>query len=114
MKTRLLHVRINVTDLAAARRFYRDILGFEEAGAWPPESPIYADYQYADGAVFAIERGVPGHGARCNFVVDDVRRLWTRLDGIVDVVEPFEDVAESDMRFVIRDPDGNELGFAQP
>jgi catechol 2,3-dioxygenase-like lactoylglutathione lyase family enzyme len=114
MKTCLLHVRVFVSDLAAARRFYGGILGFVEAGAWPPESPTYVDYEYADGAVFAIEQGVPGHGARCNFVVDDVRRLWTRLDGVVDVVEPFEDVVESDMRFVIRDPDGNELGFAQP
>lgn len=119
MKTRLLHAQVTVADLAAARRFYGRILGFEETGAYPPDDPVYAEYAAADGAVFALARRRPGapaaNGAtRLTFVVPDVRRLWTQWRGVVDEVEPFDDVgADGPLRFAIRDPDGNELGFVQ-
>lgn len=115
MKTRLLHIRVNVSDLVAARHFYRTVLGFEEAGAWPEEQPTYVDYVVGEGAVFAIEqrRQLSPGGARCNFVVADVRRLWMQLRGIVEIVEPYDDGADGVPRFAVRDPDGNEIGFVQ-
>ncbi len=119
MKTRLLHARVLVSDLAAARRFYGRILGFEEAGAYPPDEPTYVEYVVAEGAVFAVERRgpgapPPGSTTRLTFVVPDVPRLWVQWRGVVDAVEPFDDVAaEEPLRFVLRDPDGNELGFVQ-
>ena len=120
MKTRLLHARVNVTDLAAARRFYRLVLGFEEAGVYPAENPVYVEYLTQDGAVFAIEQRRPVAGdtatgvVRLTFVVENVRRLWVQWHGVVDAVEPYDDLAaDAPQHFAIRDPDGNELGFVQ-
>ena len=120
MKTRLRHIRVNVSDLTAARRFYGRVLGFEEAGAYPPDNPVYAEYAVAEGAVFAIEQrrplaiGPTSGAVRLTFVVEDVRRLWVQWRGIVEAVEPYDDLAANAPRyFAIRDPDGNELGFVQ-
>jgi len=120
MKTRLLHLRVNVSDLAAARRFYRLVLGFEEAGAYPPENPVYTEYTTVDGAVFAIEQRQPVAGStasgavRLTFVVQDIRRLWVQWRGVVDVVDPYDELAaDAPPYFAIRDLDGNELGFVQ-
>jgi len=120
MRTRLLHARLNVSDLAAARRFYRLLLGFEEAGAYPPENPVYVEYAMAEGAVFAIEQRRPVAGnvasgaVRLTFVVEDVRRLWVQWRGVVEVIEPYDELTEDALlHFAIRDADGNELGFVQ-
>lgn len=120
MKTRLLHARVNVSDLASARRFYRLVLGFEEAGAYPPENPVYVEYALTEGAVFAIEQrrpvamGAASGAVRLTFVVEDVRRLWVQWRGVVDAIEAYDDLAaDAPPYFAIRDPDGNELGFVQ-
>lgn len=118
MKTRLLHAQVIVADLAAARRFYGRILGFEEAGAYPPDDPTYIEYVPDEGAVFAVMQrryaAAVGGTARLTFVVPDIRRLWTQWRGIVDAVEPFDEIAaDAPLRFALRDPDGNELGFVQ-
>jgi len=123
MRTRLLHIRVNVSDFETARRFYRLVLGFEEAGAYPPENPVYVEYTMAEGmgsAVFAIEQRQPVAGntasgaVRLTFVVQDIRRLWVQWRGVVDVVEPYDELAaDAPPYFAIRDSDGNELGFVQ-
>ncbi len=70
--------------------------------------------------MFAIEQRWPVVGnvasgaVRLTFVVEDVRRLWVQWRGVVDVVEPYDDLAgDAPQHFAIRDPDGNELGFVQ-
>lgn len=114
MKTRLMHVRANVTDLHKAIEWYETVLGFEFTGADINDRWQYADFECGEGAVFAIavdETG-PSH-ARFNFDVDDVDALWERLEDKVEVVQPIETMPYGTRKFTIKDLDGNELGFCR-
>ncbi len=114
MKTKLTHVRINVSNLAKAVDWYEHVLGFEKNGGWPPEKPTYMDFCAADGAVIAIMEGLTGKScARLNFVVENVNELWARLKDQVEIVEPLMDTPWGTRKFTIMDLDGNELGFVQ-
>ncbi|WP_339192909.1 VOC family protein [Aeribacillus sp. FSL K6-8210] len=114
MKTRLTHVRINVSDLQRAVKWYEDVLGFKVTDTWPPEKPNYAQFELGEGAIFSImeDPNVPSHG-RFNFNVEDVEGLWERLKDNVDVVEELFDTPWGSKKFTIRDLDGNELGFVK-
>ena len=112
MKTRLMHVRANVTDLHKAIEWYETVLGFKCTGADINDRWQYADFECGEGAAFAIavdETG-PSH-ARFNFDVDDVDALWERLEDKVEVVQPIETMPYGTRKFTIKDLDGNELGF---
>lgn len=114
MKTRLTHVRANVSDLEKAIEWYERILGFKVIGRWPKSSPVYAHFEMDGGAVFSIfvsERH-PSN-ARFNFSVTEVERLWELLRDKVDVIEPLYETSYHVRKFTIRDPDGNELGFVE-
>ena len=114
MKTRLNHVRANVSDLFKAIKWYEEILEFECTGADINDKWSYADFVCGEGAVFAIavSKNVPSFG-RFNFDVDDVDLLWSKLKNKVDIVEPIQTMPYGTRKFVINDPDGNELGFVQ-
>ncbi|MDF2804012.1 MAG: hypothetical protein K0S61_3915, partial [Anaerocolumna sp.] len=73
MKTRLTHVRANVSDLLKSIQWYENVLGFECTGADINEKWSYADFYCGEGAVFAIAVSdkVPSYG-RFNFDVDNV------------------------------------------
>jgi predicted enzyme related to lactoylglutathione lyase len=116
MKTRLTHVRINVSDLAQAIRWYETNLGFEVTATWPPEKPNYAHFDMGEGSIFAImeqdSKDVPSKG-RLNFSVEDVDALWDKLKDKVEIVEELFDTPYGSRKFTIYDPDGNELGFVK-
>lgn len=88
MKTRLLHVRANVSDLNRAIQWYEATLGFKAYGHYPAENPIYVHFEVAEGAQFsiAVDDKVPSTG-RFNFSVEDVDSLWRSLRKNVEVVE---------------------------
>ena len=112
LRTKLEHVRANVSDLHRAVEWYQDTLGFEVESYWPPDNPNYADFKTGGGATFAVmEAG--GRGARFNFTIDDPDELWERLKDNVTVVEPLFDTPYGTRKFTIADPDGNELGFVR-
>ncbi|WP_310832784.1 VOC family protein [Paenibacillus pedocola] len=112
MKTRLNHVRVNVSDIGKALNWYEEILGFENDGGWPHDIPTYYDFKSEEGAKFAIMevKGERSHG-RLNFDVANVDELWEALKDKVDVVEPLFDTPWGTRKFTIKDLDGNELGF---
>ncbi|MFC7442025.1 VOC family protein [Laceyella putida] len=114
MKTTLMHVRANVSNLQLSLTWYEEVLGFRVTDLWPPERPNYAHFELGKGAIFAImeDENVPSHG-RFNFYVSHVDELWNQLKDRVEVVEPLFDTAYGSRKFTIRDPDGNELGFVQ-
>lgn len=114
MKTRLTHVRANVSDLNKAIEWYVNVLGFECTGADINERWAYADFASENGAVFAImvDENVPSYG-RFNFDVDDVDALWEKLKDKTEVVQPIETMPYGTRKFTIRDLDGNGLGFVQ-
>lgn len=114
MQTRLVHVRANVRDLKKAIDWYIHYLEFEVNSVWPPEMPIYADFNTQEGAVFAIGVADPvPSGARFNFAIKDVDALWERLKDQIEIVEPLFDTPYGTRKFTIRDLDGNELGFTK-
>ena len=114
MKTRLMHVRANVRDLGRAIDWYRETLGFEVEGLWPPDRPHYAGFVAGEGATFSIMVAEPvPTGARFNFSVSEVDALWLALKDRAQVVEPLFDTPYGTRKFTILDLDGNELGFVQ-
>jgi len=114
LKTRLLHVRVNVSDLNKSIKWYEEILGFKVTGKWPPQRPNYAHFESEEGATFSImeSKKLPSNG-RFNFTVEDIDRFWNRLKDKVDVVEELFDTPYGTRKFTIKDIDGNELGFVQ-
>lgn len=114
MKTKLTHVRVNVSDLMKSTAWYESVLGFETDGGWPPEKPTYMQFRAADGAVFSIMevQGEQSHG-RLNFVVENVDELWEQIKDKAAVVEPLADTPWGTRKFTITDLDGNELGFVK-
>lgn len=114
MKTKLLHVRINVSNLEEAIKWYENTLGFKVTGKWPHEKPNYAHFDMEKGAIFSItEANNNSTGARLNFTVDDVDSLWNQLKDKVEVIEELFNTPYGTRKFTIKDPDGNELGFVQ-
>lgn len=114
MKTRLTHVRANVSDLSRAIDWYSTTLGFEVQSLWPPDTPNYADFVSREGAVFSIMVAEPvPSGGRLNFSVENVNALWDQLKDRADVAEALFQTAYGSRKFTIRDLDGNELGFVE-
>lgn len=112
MKTRLMHVRANVSNLYKSIEWYENILGFECTGADITDRWSYADFECGGGATFAIAVSDKGAtSARFNFDVDDVDELWEKIKDKVTVVEAIETMPYGTRKFIITDPDGNELGF---
>lgn len=114
MKTRLTHVRANVSNLEKAIAWYEEVLGFENDGVWPPENPTYVGFHSEEGATFSIMevKSNKSYG-RFNFAVKDVDELWERIKDKVDIIEPLFDTPWGSRKFTIRDLDGNELGFVK-
>jgi predicted enzyme related to lactoylglutathione lyase len=114
MKTKLTHVRVNVSNLVKSLAWYENVLGFENDGGWPPEKPTYMQFHAAEGAVFSIMEVASrkSHG-RLNFIVANVDELWERIKDRVEIVEPLMDTPWGTRKFTIMDLDGNELGFVK-
>jgi catechol 2,3-dioxygenase-like lactoylglutathione lyase family enzyme len=113
MKTKLMHVRVNVSNLDKSIKWYEDILGFELDSLYPPNNPCYADFKEACGATFAIMVDKSPSSGRLNFDVEDVDALWKSLKEKVDIAEELYDTPYGTRKFTIKDLDGNELGFVQ-
>ncbi|WDV48058.1 VOC family protein [Clostridiaceae bacterium M8S5] len=114
MKTKLTHVRANVSDLQRAIEWYENILGFENNGVDINEKWQYVDFKCDSGAVFALSVSdkIPSRG-RFNFDIDDIDALWKQLKDKVNIIEPLQTMPYGTRKFTISDPDGNELGFVQ-
>ena len=128
MVSRLGIVQINVTDLARAKVFYVDTLGFKSGERFGPNEPF--ELENRDGPtilVYLVEKSVPSDyphqtGALLVFYTDDIERTvrdwkakgvtfiniaWSRDEsGIADT--PFG-------RFIaFRDPFGNVHELLEP
>jgi catechol 2,3-dioxygenase-like lactoylglutathione lyase family enzyme len=114
MKTKLSHVRANVSDLQKSIEWYEEMLGFECTGADITDRWSYADFECGEGATFAIVVSDKGTtSARFNFVVDNADMLWEKLKDKVTIVEVIETMPYGNRKFTIADPDGNEIGLVQ-
>lgn len=113
MKTRLTHIRANVKSLQKSIEWYENVIGFIAEDLYPAENPVYASFEFGEGACFSIMVDEKPSLGRYNFVTDNVDALWEQLKDKVEVVEPIFDTPYGMRKFTIKDLDGNELGFCR-
>ncbi len=99
-----------VSSLEKAKHFYEDILGFETDAFYEPTR--WQSYQCQKGVFFAVGEA-PGSTNEISFAEADIEALWLQIKDKVEVVSPLEKTPWGTYRFVIKDPDGNLLAFAQ-
>ena len=113
--TRLHHVSVNVDDLAAARAFYVDVLGFETLDR--PDIGVPGVWLDAgDQQVHLIE--VPGarapDGQHFALRVDDLEAAIAELERRDVRVSPITVLDRVGRQAFFRDPAGNLIEFNQP
>jgi glyoxylase I family protein len=122
----LHHLAIQVRDLAAVERFYRDTLGLRELRRWPHkdgspgERSVWLDV--GDGAFLALERVAAGptaaeEPARAERpglhlialrIPREARAEWERR--LADAGVAIE--ARTAFTLYVRDPEGNRVGLS--
>ena len=108
--TQLGFVSLQVSDLAASRHFYADVLGFQPVPASPPDACLFVTQS---GALFALRTPLVdlqatsrlGWGVSLWFGVPELAAFLEQLQGKVQLIRglqatPFGTTA------IIADPDG--------
>ena len=108
--TQLGFVSLQVSDLAASRHFYADVLGFQPVPASPPDACLFVTQS---GALFALRTPLVdlqatsrlGWGVSLWFGVPELAAFLEQLEGKVQLIRglqatPFGTTA------IIADPDG--------
>jgi uncharacterized glyoxalase superfamily protein PhnB len=107
-----------VPDVAAAVRFYVDVLGFRLLRADPTfavVTPGRGIVMLADERLYAEPVSSRGQALDVRFMVDDADALHDRLaQAGVEIVHAIADREYGLRDFIIRDPRGFRLRFAQP
>ena len=106
----LVGITRTVTSLDKSRQFYSEVLGFEPDAFYAPTR--WQSYKCQQGVFFAVGEA-PGSTDEISYAVTDVETLWARIKDKVEVVNPLEKTPWGTYRFVIKDPDGHLLAFAQ-
>lgn len=98
-----------VTEIAAARRWYTDLLGRIEDAA---PMPNVVEWRFAGGGWLQLHQDADraGQGA-ATLVVADIAQVRDRLNEVGHAFEPFD--SDVTALAVVADPDGNQLVFAQ-
>ncbi len=114
MKLAIQAVTITVSDMIKSKRFYEDILGFEPDSYY---EPTRWQCFHSEGRAYLGIAEVPDYqqtesSSIINFDVDNIEEYWEAVKGHVEVESPLEETSWGSLKFVIRDPDGNRLGFA--
>lgn len=116
MHTNLDFIALHTRDLAAARRYYTEVLGFETT----PGPPNAAVFSQLGGASLAVREPLPheatdhfGAGASIWFAVPDADAYHTQLTAAgAQITQPPQDGPFGRM-FSVRTPDGYALTFHQ-
>jgi predicted enzyme related to lactoylglutathione lyase len=107
-------VALQVRDLAAAARFYEEVVGLERAPQSPPDAVVFATRPIA----FALrtplpgvelDAGQPGLGVALWLKADDAPALLAQLqERGVPIARPLAP-SPFGLTFVFRDPDGYQI-----
>lgn len=108
-------VTIPVSSVMESRKFYHDVLGFEEDKIYEPTRWI--SYKAIGNTFFAIEEVHDFNAGKSESVIDfyleNVEEFWLKVNKKVDIVSPLERTPWGSYKFVIKDRDGNKLGFVK-
>ena len=114
MKTNLDFIALHTHDLAAARRYYTEVLGFEITGG----PPTAVSFTHAGGASLAVRQPQPhepqssfGAGVNLWFSVPDADAYHTQVAAAgAQITQPPQDGPFGRM-FSVQTPDGHMLTF---
>ena len=106
---------ISVSDLEKSKLFYETILGFKINSIYEPSKWI--SFQLDTNSFFAIQEQVDFKRIKSanelDFLCDDVAEHWNRIKNKVEIVEELQTTDWGSYKFVIKDIDGQKLGFVQ-
>jgi catechol 2,3-dioxygenase-like lactoylglutathione lyase family enzyme len=112
---KLSAVTLKVADMAAAVRFYRDVLGMELLYGGPNSVFSSLRMPVAEYPIVNLEVGHPTtNWGRIIFHVADVDSCWRDLRANGFDADPPKDASWGERYFHMRDPDGHELSFSRP
>jgi len=100
MRLAIQAVTITVSNLEKSKQFYEEILGFEPGRAYLGICEV-SNYQRKESNDII------------NFDVENIEQFWEKIKEHVDVETELGKTSWGAYKFVIRDPDGNRLGFAE-
>lgn len=108
-------VTISVSDLEKSKSFYETILGFKIYSNNEPTK--WVSFQIDTNSFFAIQeqdniKRIESAG-ELDFLCDDIAELWNRIKNKVEIVEELHTTDWGAYKFVIKDIDGQKLGFIQ-
>jgi len=107
-------VTIHVNDLAKARKFYKDVIGFPEK-VWAPEAD-YAEYAMPGPVALGVHQTFPGHTGRPPGTVSGITFQSEDVPGAVKELKPRGvTITDEPEKFdwgtiaAFADPEGNEF-----
>jgi predicted enzyme related to lactoylglutathione lyase len=101
-----------VDDIAAAVNFYRNVLGFAEG--WSRGSPPTLVQIARDDIEVHLSRRSGSAVASCSFLVQGVDAYFAEVRARgAKIVESIGDRASEMREFILTDPSGNVLSFAE-
>jgi catechol-2,3-dioxygenase len=108
-------VTISVSDLEKSKSFYETILGFKIYSNNEPTK--WVSFQIDTNSFFAIQeqdniKRIESAG-ELDFLCDDIAELWNRIKNKVEIAEELHTTDWGAYKFVIKDIDGQKLGFVQ-
>ena len=121
----LFEVVLEVADLAAAERFYRDVIGLEVAARWGEERPAVFLAMGREGFLGLWPRETGGaraiHGGRggahVHFAVrvprGTLETIQTRIEALGVPVEGGWEFGPGDRAIYVDDPDGNVVEITE-
>ena len=115
MRLAIQAVTITVSDLEKSKQFYEEILGFEPDSYY---EPTRWQCYHSEGRAYLGISEVPNYQKResndiINFDIENIEQFWEKIKEHVDVETELGKTSWGAYKFVIRDPDGNRLGFAE-
>lgn len=114
--TGISHVTLFADDLTKSQRFYSETLGWDQipAGAAKPGVRFYANHSQYVELVSPPRPGLPDRLDMVSFCTSDAEALRKYLEGNgVSVPKTVTKGADGSRSFIVRDPEGNKVGFTQ-
>ncbi len=115
MNLSLAFVTITVMNLDEAKAFYQDILEFKPTLFYEPTTWLAFDTNDSTGgfAIMEVKNRDYVSESTVDFYISDLDQYYNKIKNKVNLESPPRMTPWGSYKFVIRDLDGNRLGFVQ-